>query len=60
MSGYNTPEEFANWMEAVADDAHIMANSTENTNDRHPMSAFLLGAAFAYRNAAYEARTIDD
>lgn len=57
---YNDTEDFARWMEAVADDARIMAQSTQNTNDRHPMSAWLLGAAFAYRQAACEARGIND
>lgn len=57
---YNNQEEFADWMEAVADDAAIMAGSTENTNDRHPVATFLLGVEFACRYAAYEARAIGE
>ena len=56
---YEDPEEFAEWLEAVADDARLNGNRVENINNRHPLSAFNLGVAFALRYAAYEARTIE-
>lgn len=60
MSEYDNPEEFAQWLEAVADDAHLMGSRTENINDRHPLAAFAQGAAFGLRYAAYESRCIEE
>lgn len=50
------PFDLANWLEAVADDARMMAARTENINDRHPLATFNLGVEFGLRYAAYEAR----
>lgn len=60
MSDYEDPQVFADWLENVADDAEVMANSTVVINDRHPLATFNLGVEFALRYAAYEARCIDD
>lgn len=59
MSEYDTAYDYAQWLEHVADDAYQMANACENTNNRHPMAAWLLGAEFALRYAAYEARELE-
>lgn len=59
MTDYNNADELANWLEHVADDAEVMADSTVVVNDRHPLATFNLGVAFALRYAAYEARAVD-
>lgn len=57
--GYADGEDLADWLEAVADDAGLMAGRTENINDRHPLATWALGVEFGLRYAAYEARTVE-
>lgn len=52
-------EEYADWLEAVADDAHLMAGRTENINDKHPLATFAEGVEFGLRYAAYHARDVE-
>ena len=56
---YSDPEDFATWMEAVADDAGYLVRNLQNQNDRSPVASWLLGVEFACRYAAYEARRLE-
>ena len=60
MTSQEELDDFADWLEAVADDADLMASRTENINDRHPLTAFAQGVEFGLRYAAYEARAVGE